>query len=53
MRDVLGILARLDALAGEDCGDVVVVIATILVEGHDRERVVSLSPLDVRIPVSL
>jgi hypothetical protein len=53
VRDVLGVLAGNDPLAGQDGGDVVAVAAVVLIEGQDRQRVVRLRPLHVGIQVGL
>jgi hypothetical protein len=53
MRNVLGVLARRYSLAGEDGDDVVSITTAVLIPRQDRQRIVSLGPLNVRVPVSL
>ena len=53
MRDVLCVLSGHDSLTGEDGDYMVAVAAAIFVPRQDRERIVSLCPLHIRLPMRL
>lgn len=53
MRDVLRVQPGHESLAREDSDYMVAVGPAILVPRQDRERIVSLSPLDIRVPMRL